>query len=150
MRASLPEERAPSPCDFDQALDGVNGFLNGGTAVLVKIGGGDGGGRPFRANLVEVHVDQARVGMKRFLLLPALFVQAEKLGLSERVALRRRNACGVEGEFGEVLVKIVAAQRFDSFRGQHGVLSPAEFHQRGVEGAAAQVVDQNVLFLFAG
>ena len=89
------------------------------------------------SNDIQIDHDPARVGMQRFLLPAALFVKTKQFAGVERC-----ESFVAHGQFRQDQIEIVAAERRNSFGGEHRMRACIQFDQRNVEGAAAQIVDQ--------
>lgn len=123
-----------------EVVDGVEGFGDEGFAASVEVGHRDEDLGPGGADEIEIDGDAAGVGVERFFFAAGLFLEAEGFGLGEVFG---GEAGFGEGFFGEEVVKIVAAEGGDAFAGDDVVGVAVEFDEGGVEGAAAQVVNED-------
>src|SRR5262245_30715159 len=84
--------------------------------------------------------------MKCFLLCPALIQQPEPCGGRDMVTIRSGYAGEIQGEIGENMVELIAANRGDAVGGNHMMDVVIENHKRSIEGSPAEVVYQHRLF----
>jgi hypothetical protein len=122
-------------------LDYAGGAFDQRAAEFVVRGDGDGHFAPSFADAFEIGDDAAGVGVEGFLAFPALFEEAEGFGIGERIALGGA-AGGFESEGGEDFVEVVAAEIGEANAGFNDMRVVSEVDERGVEGAAAQIVDE--------
>jgi len=129
----IPELAVAEP--GDERAHHVDGRLDQGRGLGVELGHGDDDG-------VARHLDgdAARLGREVLLGLPALLEQPRP---GARAHLRAGGLGLGEGALGEHLVEVVPTEVVDAHRAEHVVARAVHVHERGVEGAAAEVVDDH-------
>ncbi len=95
-------------------------------------------------HVLEIDRHLARARVQALLRVAALIDEALERARRERFARELRP---LEDERDEDLVEVVAAELVDPGGGEHLVPAPAHADERGVERAAAEVVDDDVVAL---
>ena len=88
------------------------------------------------------------VRVQAFLLSTAFFVQSKHLRLREAVALSLADPRRIESQVREDFVKIVSAQRADTFGSDDAMLATVQLDQGCIKRSPAQVVNQNLSWGF--
>src|SRR5579884_566531 len=107
-------------------------------AALIEIGDLNGYLAASFLDHIQIHHDAPRVGMQSLLVATALVFEPE-----QRTGIERRQRLRADRKFGEQAVEIVSPERCDALGGDDRVHAFIQVDHRGVEGAAAQVVNQD-------